>query len=188
LTDGAGPRAPHPVRRRLVALALGIVVAIGLWVALTATGSPPLRRAPSFTLPRLDGGGTVGLPLTGLRAHHPVVLTFFASWCGPCHRELPMVAGVARAEQARGGTVEFLGIDGNDGTAAGLAFARASGVSFPVGADTASAVAPRFTLVGYPGTVFIDARDRVVDTVHGPVTRAVLDSWLARLEKSSPGP
>jgi thiol-disulfide isomerase/thioredoxin len=176
------------VRRRLVALALGIVVAIGLWVALTATGSPPLRRAPSFTLPRLDGGGTVGLPLTGLRAHHPVVLTFFASWCGPCHRELPMVAGVARAEQARGGTVEFLGIDGNDGTAAGLAFARASGVSFPVGADTASAVAPRFTLVGYPGTVFIDARDRVVDTVHGPVTRAVLDSWLARLEKSSPGP
>ena len=39
----------------------------------------------------------------------------------------------------------------------GLAFARHSGVSFAVGANADSALAPRFTLFGYPGTVFIDA-------------------------------
>ena len=52
--------------------------------------------------------------------------------------------------------VVFLGVDGNDDPASGLAFARKSGVGFVVGADADSALAPKFTLVGYPGTVFID--------------------------------
>jgi len=185
LTDAAGPRAHRPVRRRLLGLAAGVVLAAGLWIGLTTTGGAPVLHAPRFSLPRLGGGGVVGLPLTGSTAHHPVVLTFFASWCGPCHRELPVIAAVARHEQASGGPVVFVGIDGNDGTASGLAFARQSGVAFPVGADAYSEVAPKFTLVGYPGTVFIDATGTIVDTVHGPVSRSTLEAWVTRLSQTA---
>lgn len=95
-----------------------------------------------------------------------------------------MIAAVARREEAGGGRVQFVGVDGNDDPAAGLAFARASGVAFPVAADAYSEVAPKFTLVGYPGTVFIDAAGDIVATVHGPVSRPTLEAWVARLQTS----
>ena len=181
MTEGAGPKAPPRGRRRLVSLALGIVLAVGLWFGLTAAGGSGSQQAPAFTLPRLGGGHAVSYPLTGNQAHKPVVLTFFASWCPPCRAELPMVATVARQEQAAGDGVVFVGVDGNDAAASGLAFARASLVSFAVGADADSALAPRFTLDGYPGTVFIDASGTIIKTVHGPVSHATLETYLTRL-------
>jgi cytochrome c biogenesis protein CcmG/thiol:disulfide interchange protein DsbE len=167
-----------------VSFFVGLVLAAGLFFGLTVSSGPAPQRAPAFSLPRLGGGTAVTYPLTGPDVHRPVVLTFFASWCGPCHAELPMVARVARQEQASGGRVVFLGVDGNDSPGSGLAFARASGVSFAVGADALSALAPKFTLVGYPGTVFIDAQGTVLDTVHGPVSHATLESDLARLSST----
>ena len=110
-----------------------------------------------------------------------MVLTFFASWCTPCRAELPMVAKVADQERAAGGKVVFVGVDGNDATSSGLAFARTSGVTFAVGANADSALAPKFTLYGYPGTVFIDGSGAIVKTVHGAVSHATLEAYLARL-------
>ncbi len=92
-----------------------------------------------------------------------------------------MIAGVARQEQASGAKVVFLGVDGNDDPASGLAFARKSGVGFVVGTDAASALAPKFSLVGYPGTVFIDGSGKIIKTVHGPVSRTTLETYLGRL-------
>jgi thiol-disulfide isomerase/thioredoxin len=175
---------PHPSRsrrRRLLSIAVGVLVIAGLGIGLTVGTGGSSQQAPSFSLPRLGGGSPVSYPLSGTQAHKPVVLTFFASWCPPCRAELPMVARVARQEQAAGDGVVFAGVDGNDNPASGLSFARSSGVSFAVGADADSALAPKFTLVGYPGTVFIDAAGTIVDTVHGPVSHATLETYLARL-------
>jgi len=167
-----------------VSLGIGLVLAAGLLVGLTVTGGSGPQRAPAFSLPRLGGGPPVSYPLTGKDRHRPMVLTFFASWCGPCHSELPMIARVARHERAADDGVVFVGVDGNDDPKSGLAFARSSGVSFSVGADVDSSLAPEFTLVGYPGTVFVDASGTIVETVHGPVTRAVLQSYVARLSRT----
>jgi cytochrome c biogenesis protein CcmG, thiol:disulfide interchange protein DsbE len=188
LTDPAGAAgtaaavgtAPPKRRRRLVSLGVGIVVAVGLGIGLTV-GTGGSQRAPAFSLPRLGGGRPVSYPVTGSEAHKPVVLTFFASWCTPCQAELPMVARVARQESAAGDGVVFVGVDGNDNPGSGLVFAHKSGVSFAVGADAVSALAPKFTLFGYPGTVFIDASGAIVKTVHGPVSHATLESYVARL-------
>jgi cytochrome c biogenesis protein CcmG/thiol:disulfide interchange protein DsbE len=167
-----------------VSLAIGLVLAAGLWIGLTVAGAPVSQTAPAFSLPRLGGGAPVSYPLTGKTAHRPVVLTFFASWCGPCHAELPMIARVARHDEASGGGVVFVGVDGNDDPASGLAFARKSGVAFAVGTNADSALAPKFTLVGYPGTVFIDGAGKIVKTVHGPVSQATLETYLDRLSRT----
>jgi thiol-disulfide isomerase/thioredoxin len=177
LNDPAG--APRK-RRRWLSIGIGVLVAAGLAIGLTVGGNGA-TTAPAFSLPRLGGGTPVSYPLTGAEAHKPVVLTFFASWCTPCQAELPMVARVARQETAAGDGVVFVGVDGNDNPGSGLAFAHHSGVSFAVGANADSALAPRFTLFGYPGTVFIDASGTIIKTVHGPVSHATLESYVARL-------
>jgi thiol-disulfide isomerase/thioredoxin len=171
-----------PGRRRLLSLALGLFLAAGLWIALTAVSAPGLTKAPSFSLPRLGQGPRVTVPITGEGAHEAVVLTFFGSWCGQCQNEVPAIAKVAKEAVAAGDKVKFIGIDDNDRTAAGLAFARKSGVGFPVGRDWLSLTAPKFGIPGNPATVFINAGGDVVRKVLGPIKPAVLEAEIVKLD------
>jgi len=168
-----------------VGIVVGVVAAAALVAALVVTAGGGSTRAPAVAgLVRLGGGAPVSLGGSGTGPHRPTAVVFFASWCTPCRAELPVVARVARQEAASGGAVGFVGIDGNDDPSSGFAFARASGVTFPVGEDPDSAVAPRFGLDGYPDTVFIDRQGDIAGTVRGPISASTLRSWLARLGQS----
>jgi cytochrome c biogenesis protein CcmG/thiol:disulfide interchange protein DsbE len=171
-------------RRRLLSLVLGLVLAAGLWTALSAFSTPGPTRAPAFSLPRLGSGPPVQVPITGAGAHEAVVVTFFASWCGPCHSELPGLARVARQAAAAGDKVTFIGVDDNDAPASGLAFARKSGVTFPVGRDAYSLTAPKYGIPGNPATVFIDAAGNITRTVLGPIKPAVLEAEIAKIDQA----
>jgi thiol-disulfide isomerase/thioredoxin len=107
---------------------------------------------PDVTLPCLGGGEDVSL--SGLRG--PLVITFWASWCGPCRRELPIYQRFATKYAGR---VGVLGIDTNDvHPDAALELARTSGVTFPLVADTETAVAESGMRVVYlPTVAFVDA-------------------------------
>jgi cytochrome c biogenesis protein CcmG, thiol:disulfide interchange protein DsbE len=178
------PRLTRPARRlAILVVALGLVAALVLSVVLT--GGAPSTGAPTFSLPRLGGGAPVAYPLRGTDRHRPVVVSFFASWCPPCRTELPVVAQVANGARRAGDRVVFLGVDGNDNPSSGLAFARHSGVTFAVGSDAESLLAPRFGFNGYPDTAFIDASGKVAGSVRGPVSRATLGAWVARLSSTA---
>ena len=168
-----------PARRHLLSLGIGVAVAVALVVVLVVTSSPEPTRAAAFRLPGLTGG-QVTVPVVRDGHDVPVVLAFFASWCGPCRGELPTVAAVARSEAGSG--VQFIGVDCDDTASSGLAFARSAGVTFPVAQDPDVEVPPRYGLTGYPDTVFIDAQGDVAHVVQGPVSGATLRAWVARVE------
>jgi cytochrome c biogenesis protein CcmG/thiol:disulfide interchange protein DsbE len=169
------------LRRRLFALLGGVAVAAAAVAAILLSAGGGSSAAAPFTLPRLGGGDPVHVPLRHDGTVQPTVLTFFASWCGPCHADVPVIAHVAATLPASERDVAFVGIDGNDDPTAGLAFARQSGVTFPVGRDFSSSVAPRYGLPGYPATVFIDRSGDVVHVVRGPITAAELHTWVAKV-------
>ncbi len=178
------PPAPVRRRRRLLSLAVGLLLAAGLWLALTSFTAVPPQTAPPFSLPRLGGGPPVRVPLAGQAAHDPVVVTFFASWCGPCHKDLPTIARVARRASASGDKVHFIGVDDNDAPASGLAFSRSSGVGFPVGRDALSLVAPTLGVEWNPTTVFIAGDGTIAETVRGPISATALQAGISRIDRT----
>lgn len=144
--------------------------------AVQPSGKPAAR---AFSLPLLGASGQVSL---AQYAGKPLIVNFFASWCGPCEKETPMLARFYRAHH---GSVALVGIDGNDVTSNALRFARASGVSYPVGWDPQINVGVAYQVSGVPQTFFLDARHRVVYRVFGAVTPAQLSEGLALSSSSS---
>lgn len=172
-----------------MALAIGLFTGIGTG---TSGGRPKVgTAAPSFSLPRLGGRGSVGIPGNGGGNGRPAVLVFYASWCPPCRQEIPALAAAYRRQQRSGGPlarVQLIGVDGYDPTPNALRFARASGITFPVGVDAKYDVTEGlYYLTGDPDAVFVRGDGTLAGIVQGSLTVAELHRWEHRLVGSGQG-
>src|SRR5487761_305312 len=165
-------------RKIVIAVSTCCLAALILIVSIGAAGgsaraSAAQPAAGPFTLHALGRAGTVSL---SQYAGRPVVVNFFASWCGPCKKETPLLA---RFYRARHGQVAVVGVDVNDSAASALAFVRQAGVSYPVGSDPTVAAATAYGVIALPQTFFLNAGHRVVKRVFGALTEADLTAGLA---------
>ena len=115
--------------------------------------------APDFTVTGQDGSQTALSDFLGT----PVVLNFWASWCGPCKSEMPAF-DTAWAEYSD--RVQFMMVNLTDNARETQASARdfldGSGYSFPVFFDTGLSAAAAYGVTGIPVTYFINARGQIV--------------------------
>jgi cytochrome c biogenesis protein CcmG, thiol:disulfide interchange protein DsbE len=134
-------------------------------------GAPPPLAALYRQGDRLLGGGTAAYEsrLRALRGH-PVVVNDWASWCGPCRREIPLFG---RAAARFGKRVAFLGVDAEDSPAAARTFLRERPLPYPSFDDPDGRIsASQGPLNGYPRTAFYDRRGRLVFLKAGPYSSA----------------
>lgn len=140
--------------------------------------SSPLlgRRLPGFSLPGL--ANTRGFSsLDVIQARRPVVLNFFASWCEPCHEEMPILLRLARSGAA------IWGIDFKDRSSQAEAFLRGAGDPYRrIASDDDGDVARQFGLEGVPESFLVDetgvVRWRWVGALTADVVREQLEPLL----------
>lgn len=113
-------------------------------------GTPVDRPAPSFSLPALNGAGSISLGSFGNRV---LVLNFWASWCTACRREAPILESLWRQHRNQG--IQFLGVDHRDSRNAALAFGRQFGVTYRSVFDPKGSLASAYGLIGIPTTLII---------------------------------
>lgn len=108
-------------------------------------------------------------------AGKPLVVNFFASWCGPCNAEAPALAEFVNANPG----VHVVGIAVNDSQADVAAFMSEYGLSFPVVMDDVS-LSAAYGIGGVPTTIVFDRGGREVDRIVGAASRDRLEEGLAR--------
>ena len=148
-------------------------------IAASAAHAQPVmagRRAPEINLPTLSGGR---VELSKLRGH-PVIVSFWGTWCAPCRVEFPELVDVYAKHAEHG--LHVIAVNGRDqelSTKDVQQFVNAFVVGFPVALDRRGSVRRAYQIVGQPTTVFIDSNG-VVQRFHtGLINRAELDSGIA---------
>ncbi|HEX3255702.1 MAG TPA: TlpA disulfide reductase family protein [Gaiellaceae bacterium] len=140
---------------------------------VNAGKAPP---APLFTLPKLGSDGE--LALASLRGK-TVVLNFWASWCGPCKDEAPLLESAWNRYRNKG--VVVLGVDAQDFDVDAQRFVDRSGITYPIVRDKHGSTLGHYGVTGFPETWFIDVRGRLVGQhVSGPLTKETLEENIRR--------
>lgn len=161
------------------AAAIAPLLLLALWgaILLVRPAAPAVARvgeaAPAFTLSDLDGNR---VSLADLRGR-PVVVNFWASWCGHCREEFPLLASAAATHRDAG--LAVIGILFRDGAEPARDFMARFGATWPAAIDPDETVASQFGIIWPPDTFFIDRNGVVTSRQIGQLTSADLDRGLA---------
>lgn len=156
---------------------LGAVTLLVLIVfSAAACGSPVIREptetpgateepftAPDFTLTALDD---TSYTLSELRGRW-VLVNFWATWCEPCKREMPLFQQLA---EAHADTLTVLAINQREDAAAVAAFGDEYGLSFPLLLNPDDATVMAYQVIGLPQTLIVNPSGEVVFRQFGPVS------------------
>jgi thiol-disulfide isomerase/thioredoxin len=147
-------------------------------------GTQVFPVAERTAAPRLSGTTITGTPfdLTDELGQGLVAVNVWASWCGPCRKEMPVLV------HAAGTSLRVVGIDERDSARSARTFATSRGARYPSLADPQGKLLGRLRMLpqtGVPSTVFLDREGRVAARVIGPVDSHVLGRILRQLGASS---
>jgi thiol-disulfide isomerase/thioredoxin len=100
-----------------------------------------------------------------------VLLNVWATWCGPCRREMPALERLAREQTGR---LVVIAVDQGEAPATARDFAKRFGVTFPVAADPEQRLGTQLHLVGMPSSFFIDKKGVIREAIDGEMTYDVM--------------
>jgi cytochrome c biogenesis protein CcmG, thiol:disulfide interchange protein DsbE len=166
-----------PLAHLVVAATLPVLL-LGILAIVLLTRSPATPRAivgsaaPDFVLADLDGNP---LRLDDLRGR-PVLVNFWASWCGPCVEEFPLLRDAA-ARHADDG-LAIVGIVYQDRSEAARGFMQRNGATWPAAMDPGERVAAAYGILAPPETFFIGRDGTIVARHIGQFSAASLEENL----------
>jgi cytochrome c biogenesis protein CcmG, thiol:disulfide interchange protein DsbE len=138
------------------------------------------KQAPDLTLPDLKGEAVTLSELKG----HPVILDFWASWCGPCQHAMPELQKLYDAHKEDGLKVLGASVDEKQEDAA--AFVKEANLTFTIlwmdqATDTFERVVNDYSITGIPRTIFIDKDGVVQEDLTGLHTAEQYQAALAKI-------
>jgi thiol-disulfide isomerase/thioredoxin len=123
---------------------------------------------PEFSLADRDGKSTSIRSWSG----KSMIVNFWATWCGPCRREIPLLKEIQKTNEAAGFQVVGVAVDVRDEV---LKYAQEMKIDYPIligeqdGLDAVNLFG--IESIGFPFTVFTDQQGRIVLTHLGELTR-----------------
>ncbi len=176
---------------------LGALGALWIWFSREPMDEPqgfglteaPIvgHLAPDFAAATVKGTAVSATPISLIDfvdregdSGIPVVLNFWASWCGPCRLETPHFQELSLKYQ---GQVAILGVNQGESVETIADFGTSFGLTYPLLYDADNLVNDAYDVFNLPTTIFIDRYGVVREVYVGAISQAVLQERVNRLVK-----
>ena len=148
------------MNRLLSGYRLSLLLCFLSFAVVTHADAASLKgQAPNFTLKSLAGKNLKLSEMTG----NVVLINFWASWCGPCREEMPLLNDLHKKYEPLGFTV--LGVNVEEDARNARGFLKNFPVDFPIVLDSKNQVSKKYNVIAMPTTVVVD-RDGNVRFLH----------------------
>src|SRR5262249_12052503 len=149
-----------------VLIALSALFGVAIRPRLVPQGGGMVgKEAPDLSLPvAANGAPGTRMTVSGLRGH-PILLDFWASWCGPCAMEAPVIDRVARRFEKKGLVV--MGVNVDDPPEIIRGYASRKGLSYPMVVDEGKQASLKYGVEKLPSLVVIDRQGQVLAVLTG---------------------
>jgi peroxiredoxin len=131
--------------------------------------------SPDFELTTLDGSKARLSDFKG----QPVVVNFWATWCGPCQSEMPAIQ--AAHDRYAKDNVNFLGVNVQESRDAAQFFMTSKSLAFPILLDIAGDVSRTYRVKSLPSTFFVDRQGVLREQFTGEMNASVIDRRVGSL-------
>ena len=135
-----------------IAKGFALAMVFALPVFATSSSGP----APAF---QLTGRGGKAIDLSQFKGQ-VVMINFWATWCGPCRQEMPLLEDIYKKYKPMGFTLVGVNVE-PDAKGAEAWLSKQKPVSFPIAFDTDSKVSKMYKVAGMPSTVFVDRKGNI---------------------------
>lgn len=130
-------------------------------LCLPAVAGVAQKPAPAFSLPDVSGS------MISLEDYQGqvVLINFWASWCGPCRQEMPLLEALHQRYAPLGFTMIGINVEEDSSLADG--FLRDTPVTFPILYDRENVVSKTYDVIAMPTTIIVDRAGEIRYVHHG---------------------
>ena len=143
---------------------IAFIISLGLLLGCShreQMGLAPGNNPPQFELKNLNGEVASLASFKG----KTVLLNFWASWCGPCRQEMPLLDAMSQRYSAAG--FVLLGIDVEEDNTDAKKIVKDLKISYPILFDTENKVSKLYSVETMPTTVMVDKKGKIRFINHG---------------------
>lgn len=178
MSDSPRSEEKSPLGPLSIILVVGALALLALLPRFKGSLSPLEGKiAPDVTFSMVaNGASEAPLQISGYKGR-PMVLDFWATWCGPCTLQAPILDRVAKRYESRGLVV--LGVNVDDPPEVARQHALRQRLSYPIVIDSARDASRKYGVEKLPSLVVIDREGKVVKYMTGLVDEASLDEVVA---------
>ena len=145
------------------------------------------KQAPTFALPAIEGTTGEGFSDADLKQGHVTLVNIFASWCGPCRDEHPILMQMAKDPKLKALGVRLYGLNYKDDAANALRFIAQYGDPYErIGADVKGRAGIDWGVYGVPETFVVRGDGSIAYKQIGPITQdALRDTLMPAIEAAA---
>lgn len=170
---------------RLVVVVFAFLIAVAYVPRLFGSGCGRMtgKDAPEFSANLVLNGeaGKERMALSELRGK-VVVLDFWATWCGPCRAEAPIMNALYQRHKSEG--VVVVGVNTDDEAGNASKYAKEKGLTFPIAYDADRSAARAYNVTSLPTLVVISKTGKVVAFRSGVTSDSELEELIKQAESS----